>query len=292
MPGTESTNLQVINRGSASEGNIKMLNDIPDRLPIWNWSDNSCSLDTSLTIMLCFVCRSPKSTLNWVRACERSNPYLDALTNYVASWSKDNTQWENWNEGALTKARDTIRAMIESDKSSIGINSSADDVILKLAPSPLIQTDLAFDITCGRCDQNFQSHGKYMILMFDGFAQANSNSQALVDHMVCAIVFRELTCDRERHYIDILFPGPVPPVPIARAGPKPNLTPTRPGSLHIPRCCSCQRYTHIAPLNRVPDSIDWPGTNSSIRLKMSISIWQRKMTWQGRATLRQNLSNA
>lgn len=247
-----------------SEGNIMELVAIPDRLPIWNWWNNSCSLDTSLTILLCFILHGLKRNSNWVDMYEQSNPCFDVLTKYVASWLKDNPQWVNWNERALTEARDTIRAIIESDGSSIGINSSVDDLILKLMPSPQIQTDLAFDITCGGCDRNFVSLRKCLVLMFDGFAQENSNSQALIDHMVRIIIFHELTCGRERHYIDILHLGPVSPAPIVRPGLKPDLMPTRPRSLHIPSCCSCRQYTRIAPLNRAPRSIERPRTSTSI----------------------------
>jgi hypothetical protein len=265
-PGTESMDLnqELAMASTTSKGNIMELVYISDRLPIWKWWNNSCSLDGSLIIVLCFILHCLKTTSNWVDMYEQSNPCFDVLRKYVASWSKDNAQWVNWDEGALTEARDAIRAIIESYGSSIGINSSADDLILKLMPSPQIQTDLAFDITCMRCRKNFVCLGKYLVLMFDGFAQENSNSQALIDHMVRVIIFRVLTCGRERHYIDILHLGPVSPAPIARSGLGPDLMPTRPGSLHIPSCCSCRQYTQIAPLDRAPRSIERPKTSISI----------------------------
>jgi hypothetical protein len=106
------------------------------------------------------------------------------MAEYLKHWSKNDTHWEDWNEVALVEARDRIRVIVESDESPIGKKSSADNVILNLVPTHLAQTGLTFYIVCGNCHQNFMYPAKYPVLMFDGFAQENSDTQRLIDRMV------------------------------------------------------------------------------------------------------------
>jgi hypothetical protein len=205
-------NASIVSQGPAivdGENQMKS-DDIPDRLPIWNWRNDSCGLDATLTIALLFIRHALETRPSWVDTHKRSNRCFDTLANCVVSWSKGNAQWERWEETALTAARDAIRAILEGVGTQIGLNSSADDIIMKLIPSALTETEVSFQITCGRCLEDFSSPRTYPLLMFDGLLQASSDSQALIDHMVCIHVLHELTGRYRRGCsTDIRIHGPV-----------------------------------------------------------------------------------
>jgi len=158
---------------------------IVNQLPIWNWSNNSCSLDSALTIAFRLILHNPEELLVESATENERNDCFRVLLDYVNEWSKQDQDWENWSVTNLSAARDVIREIITAtDNKVIGLNSSAREIATKLMPGVLFRPKIDHNIRCGSCGKDFVYTMNPDMLSFIGTLQRNSNTQAIIDQIV------------------------------------------------------------------------------------------------------------
>src|SRR5262245_1465475 len=160
-----------------------------DRLPIWNWSSDSCGLNSGLTIAFRLVLHDLDGLLFETATENERNDCFRALVDYADEWFKRDRNWGNWSAASLSTARDVIGEIVRAaGDEAIGQNSSASEIVRKLMPNFLFRPRIDYDIRCGSCGKDFVHTMSSDMLSFMGMSQRNSDTQAIVDRMVDPLV--------------------------------------------------------------------------------------------------------
>jgi hypothetical protein len=113
-------------------------------LPIWQWDDNSCSLDQILLIGLLILLAIGKVDL------QCSEPLaFECLHGFISRWCRDGS-WDSWCKKEMTRCRDAVRDIFFEKSIEIGPTSNIDQLVPNLIPANLRTMQCTGRWTCDR----------------------------------------------------------------------------------------------------------------------------------------------
>jgi hypothetical protein len=112
-------------------------------LPIWQWDDNSCSLDQILLIGLLILLAIGKVDL------QCSPLAFDYLYGFISRRCLDGS-WDSWSKEEMTRCRDAVRDIFFEKRIRIGPTSNIDQLIPDLIPANLCTMQYTGRWTCDR----------------------------------------------------------------------------------------------------------------------------------------------